>query len=174
MTMASAWAARPIAEPPVIQKPGVAESPTCDPSSVLGPAALSHHLVTVAQPRSVPSYKRGIPDRCAGLQTSPPSWALTEDNQKAVLRLASSAGGAGAADGPLQAGWRNRHCPTASKFCLTQRICDLKLLLTGVQCSPELPMENMTPGASAHHPSTPCWNQAVAGSSGALCLLENP
>lgn len=144
------------------------------PAQCWVPLSYPTSLITVAQPRSVPSYKRGIPDRCAGLQTSLPSWALAEDNQEAVLRLASSAGGAGAADGPLQASWRNRHCPTASKFHLTQRICDLKLLLTGVQCSPELPMENMTSGASAHHPSTPCWNQAVLGSSGALCLLENP
>lgn len=80
--------------------------------------------------------------------------------------LVSSAREAGAGVGHAPAGWQaeHRHCPAAPKFHLTQRIRDLKLLLTAVLHGPDPPIENMTPGASPSHPATPCRHRAVLGS----------
>lgn len=83
-----------------------------------------------------------------------------------MLGLVSSAREAGVGVGHAPAGWQveHRHCPAAPKFRLTQRIRDLKLLLTAVLHGPDPPIENMTPGASPSHPATPCRHRAVLGS----------
>lgn len=92
--------------------------------------------------------------------------------------LVSSAREAGAGVGHAPAGWQaeHRHCPAAPKFRLTQRIRDLKLLLTAVLHGPDPPIENMTPGASPSHPATPCRHRAVLGSGTekAPCLHQAP
>ena len=68
----------------------------------------------------------------------------------------------------------HRHCPAAPKFRLTQRIRDLKLLLTAVLHGPDPPIEHMTPRASPRHPATPCrhWAELGSGTEKAPCLHQ--